>query len=61
MDKLLRASECARRFDCTAATVRRWIISGKLPAVVTPGGTYRVREEDVEKLLHPTVIREAKP
>lgn len=54
----ISASEVARRFSVDAATVRRWIASGRLPAFRTPGGTYRIHPEDVEKFLQPITINE---
>ncbi|WP_350476201.1 helix-turn-helix domain-containing protein [Microcella sp.] len=37
-----------------SSTVRRWVKAGLLkPSAVTPGGQYRFRRSDVEKLLTP--------
>ena len=50
-DELLTTAQVAARFNVDRHTVTRWIRLGQLPAVKTPGGTYRVRRQDVEKLL----------
>jgi excisionase family DNA binding protein len=47
----ITAAEAARRLEVSTSTVTRWIAAGKLPAVRTPGGHWRVRAVDVEKLL----------
>lgn len=51
----------AKRFAVDPATVRRWAADGRLPAVVTPGGHYRFRMEDVEALLNPSSQRNVAP
>lgn len=45
--------EVAKRLAVDPATVRRWAIEGRLPAVVTPGGHYRFREADIDAFLAP--------
>jgi excisionase family DNA binding protein len=49
--RLLTLAEVAATFRCDPETVRRWVKSRKLPAVSTPGGGYRVRSDDIEKIL----------
>ena len=51
----LRVSQAAHRLDVSERTVRRWILSGKLPGAYRPGGEWRIPAEDVEALLGRTV------
>jgi excisionase family DNA binding protein len=48
----LTTSEVAKRYKVDTETVRRWIRSGRLPAInLAPGGVrarFRVRESDLE-------------
>ena len=41
-DRLLDVSMVARRFNVTDETVRAWIRGGKLAAILTPTGRYRI-------------------
>lgn len=43
---LLRPSELARTWELHPKTVYLWIREGKLPAIKTPGGQYRIRSDD---------------
>jgi excisionase family DNA binding protein len=47
MGKTLSITEVAKHFYVDYQTVWRWVKYGKLPAFKTPGGQWRVREEDV--------------
>lgn len=38
------------------ATIRRWILSGKLPAYTLAGGRYLVSQADVLALIQPKVL-----
>ena len=49
--ELMTTSQVADRFNVDRHTVTRWIRLGQLPAIRTPGGTYRVRCVDVDALL----------
>jgi excisionase family DNA binding protein len=49
--ELLTIHEVAETFRCDDETVRRWVKARKLPAVSMPGGGYRIRREDIEKIL----------
>ncbi len=49
--KMLTTREVAELLQVDLSTVTRWIRYGRLPAIRTPGGQYRVRREDVERLL----------
>ena len=53
MPRLLSVSEVAEHLGCRKETIRRYILDGRLPALQIVGGFYRVREEDIEKLLQP--------
>lgn len=46
-DRLLDTTQAAKRWNVTAGTIRRWIQGGKLAAVKTPGGVWRVPDEPV--------------
>jgi excisionase family DNA binding protein len=48
---LLTTAEVAEELRTTAKSVRQWIDEGKLPAITLPGGTFRIRREDVEAIL----------
>lgn len=50
--RLLTTGDVAKRAGVTRTAVLHWIKSGKLqPALTTPGGHYRVGEEEVERFL----------
>jgi len=53
-DKLLTPKQAAEALCVTAQTVKKYIYSGRLPSVKTPGGHHRVRESDVRALLQPS-------
>lgn len=38
-------------FDISVDVVRRWIHLGKLDAILTPGGQYRIRDDVVQRFL----------
>ena len=46
-DELLLTSEAARAAGKSAATIRRWLRSGLLPAMKTRGGVHLIRRADV--------------
>ena len=49
---LLTTTEVAKRFRVDTSVVRRWVSSGKLkPAITTPGGHYRIKEEDLRDFM----------
>ena len=50
-EELLTVAEAANILKIRRETVRRYIKSGKLKAVTLPGGDYRLRERDIQKLL----------
>jgi excisionase family DNA binding protein len=43
--------EVARLLDVHHSTVRAWVKDGKLPAIITPGGQYRIDPRAIETLL----------
>lgn len=45
----------AEILDLTPETIRRWIRSGKLKAT-KPGQSYKIRREDLEKLLKDKLV-----
>lgn len=44
-------AQVAKLFGVTVSTVDRWIRSGRLPAVRTLGGHYRITRSDVDSLV----------
>lgn len=49
--RLISAAAAGRLLDVDRSTVARWIAQGKLPAFRTPGGHWRVRRVDVERVM----------
>jgi excisionase family DNA binding protein len=47
----LRIDEAAELLDVTPRTVQRYLESGKLTPVVTPGGHRRVRTDELRRYL----------
>jgi excisionase family DNA binding protein len=50
-DRLFSTGKVAQRLSVTPDTVLKWIKSGRLPAIRTAGGHYRVAECDLDGLL----------
>lgn len=48
---LLTCDEVAAKFAVHSKTVRRWANAGKLPVIMTPGGGYRFRRADMERIF----------
>ena len=49
-DDLLTTAEVAAYFQVDPASVRRWVKSGRLAAIKTPGGgSLRFRRSDIEQ------------
>ena len=57
-DELLKLTEIARLMGVRRATVARWVRDGRLPAVQTPGGHWRVRSSEVDAMLKNAVRTE---
>ena len=55
MNDLLTVQEVAQMLRVNGVTVRRWILTGALPAICLPHRakrvSFRVRREDVEKIV----------
>ena len=45
--------EVASLFGVTSKTVTRWAATGRIEAVKTPGGHYRIRTDVVQALTRP--------
>jgi len=52
MASLLTPRETALRLGISYPTVKQWLYQGKLKAVKTPGGHYRIPESELDGLLH---------
>jgi excisionase family DNA binding protein len=50
-DRLLSTGRAARLLSVTPDTVLKWIKSGRLPALRTVGGHYRVDPDDLDRLV----------
>jgi excisionase family DNA binding protein len=50
-EELVTVEEAARILKVRRETIRRYIKNGYLKAVTLPGGDYRLRESDIQKLL----------
>lgn len=49
--ELLTTTQVAGVFSVSNATIKRWATTQQLPYILTPGGHYRFRRADVERLL----------
>jgi excisionase family DNA binding protein len=47
----MTSGEVARELNMTDAAIRRWAREGLVDAIKTPGGQYRFRREDLNKLF----------
>jgi molybdopterin-binding protein len=52
MTSLLTPRDAALRLGISYATVKQWLYRGKLKAVKTPGGHYRIPEAELDSLLY---------
>lgn len=48
--RLISAAAAAREFGVDRSTMTRWLAAGKVPAFRTPGGQWRVRTVDVNRI-----------
>lgn len=51
MSSLLTPREAALRLGISYPTVKQWLYRGKIKAVKTPGGHYRIPEAELDSLL----------
>lgn len=49
---MLTPREAALRLGISYATIKQWLYRGKVKAVKTPGGHYRIPESELDSLLH---------
>lgn len=49
--ELLTTGQVASLLNVHPQTVRRWIDTGRLPALRLPSGVWRVRRDDLDALL----------
>jgi molybdopterin-binding protein len=52
MASLLTPREASLRLGISYPTVKQWLYQGKIKAVKTPGGHYRIPESELDSLLH---------
>ena len=52
MAGLLSPREAALRLGISYPTMKQWLYRGKLKAIKTPGGHYRIPEAELDSLLH---------
>lgn len=50
-EELITVEEAARILKVRRETIRRYIKNGHLYALTLPGGDYRLRDSDIQKLL----------
>ena len=59
-ERLLRPKDACRLLGVSYVTLRRWIKEGKVRAVQTLGGKYRIPESEVKRLLSGIESREVR-
>lgn len=52
MPSQLTPREAAIRLGISYSTIKQWLYSGKLKALKTPGGHYRISDSELDALLH---------
>lgn len=55
----LSSGEVGRLFGVSSRTVRNWASAGLLPAIRTPGGSFRFNRDDVSGVLRALAERPA--
>lgn len=50
-EELVTVEEAAKILKVRRETIRRYIKNGHLQALTLPGGDYRLRERDIQKIL----------
>ena len=56
MNQLMTSQEVAEVLRVHPATVRRWVLEGKIQAMRLPGGEYRIRASELDKLVTPMQV-----
>lgn len=51
LEETLTTAEVAKIFRVSRNAVRKWVVSGWIPAFRTPGGAMRFRRADVDAVL----------
>jgi molybdopterin-binding protein len=51
LDSLLKPREAAAAVGVSYATIKKWILSGRMKTVLTPGGHHRIPERSLAPLL----------
>jgi len=59
-ERLLRPKEACRVLGVSYSTLRRWIKEGRIKAIQTLGGKYRIPESEVKRLLSGVVSSEVR-
>src|SRR6201996_2687063 len=54
---LLKPREAAAMLGISYATVKQWILSGKLPTVQTPGGHHRIAHSSLKPFLKQDAVK----
>lgn len=49
---MITPRQAAMRLGISYPTIKQWIYNGKLKAVKTPGGHYRIPEAELDRFLH---------
>ena len=49
----LTAPEAARMLRVSVHTIHRYVRDGEISGIQLPGGQYRIRREEIERLLEP--------
>ncbi|MHB1856698.1 MAG: TOBE domain-containing protein [Acidobacteriaceae bacterium] len=52
MADLYTPRDAAERLGISYPTIKQWLYRGKLRAMKTPGGHYRIHESDIQAILH---------
>jgi len=60
-DRLLSTGKVAKALSVTPDTVLKWVKSGRLPAIRTAGGHYRVARREVDRLVATDTFPHAPP
>ena len=47
--EILTVPTAAKIFGVTRMSMWRWVSSGMIPSFRTPGGHYRIRQDDIDK------------